>query len=281
MAGIDIFVVGVFAASVLAGLLGSLVGLGGGVLIVPLLTLAFGLDIRLAIGASIVSVIATSSGAAAAYVRDHLTNIRVGMLLELATSIGAVTGAFVAVYLNARLLFILFGVILLFSILPTIKKLGEDIPLNVVPDKLSRRLKLASTYPDRRTGTVIAYDVTHVPAGFGMMFIAGVVSGLLGIGSGALKVLAMDTAMRLPMKVSSATSNFMIGVTAAASAGIYFWRGDVVPLIAAPVALGVLVGATLGAKLLVRFSNQAVRLVFLPVLALVSVEMLLRGVGIA
>lgn len=281
MAGIDLFVLGVFAASVLAGLLGSLVGLGGGVLIVPLLTLAFGLDIRLAIGASIVSVIATSSGAAAAYVRDHLTNIRVGMMLELATSVGAVTGAFVAVYLNARLLFILFGVILLFSVLPTIKKLGEDIPLNVVPDKLSRRLKLASTYPDRRSGTVIAYDVTHVPAGFGMMFIAGVVSGLLGIGSGALKVLAMDTAMRLPMKVSSATSNFMIGVTAAASAGIYFWRGDVVPLIAAPVALGVLVGATLGAKLLVRFSNQAVRLVFLPVLALVSVEMLLRGIGIA
>ena len=281
MHGIDLFVLGIFLAAVTAGLLGSLVGLGGGVLIVPLLTIGFGLNIRLAIGASIVSVIATSSGAAAAYVRDHLTNVRVGMLLELATSIGAVTGAFVAAYLNAKVLFILFGVILLFSILPTVKKLGEDIPQGVVPDRLARRFQLASIYPDRATGTMVAYQATNVPTGFGLMYVAGVVSGLLGIGSGALKVLAMDTAMRLPMKVSTATSNFMIGVTAAASAGIYFWRGDVVPLIAAPVALGVLVGATLGAKLLVRFSNKTVRMVFLPVLALVAIEMLLRGLGVA
>ena len=281
MHGIDLFVVGIFLAAVVAGLLGSLIGLGGGVLIVPLLTIGFSLNIRLAIGASIVSVIATSSGAAAAYVRDHLTNVRVGMLLELATSIGAVTGALIAAYLNARVLFILFGCILLFSVLPTIKKLGEDIPKGVVPDRLSRRFHLGSVYPDRASGTLVAYDVTSVPTGFGLMYVAGVVSGLLGIGSGALKVLAMDTAMRLPMKVSSATSNFMIGVTAAASSGIYFWRGDVVPLIAAPVALGVLVGATIGAKLLVRFTNKMVRLVFLPVLALVAIEMLLRGLGVA
>ncbi|HUY99227.1 MAG TPA: sulfite exporter TauE/SafE family protein [Thermomicrobiaceae bacterium] len=281
MHGIDLFVVGIFLAAVAAGLLGSLVGLGGGVLIVPLLTIGFGLNIRLAIGASIVSVIATSSGAAAAYVRDHLTNVRVGMMLELATSIGAVTGAFVAVYLNSRVLFVLFGVILLFSVLPTIKKLGEDLPQGVVPDRLSLRFRLASVYPDRATGKLVAYQATNVPTGFGLMYVAGVVSGLLGIGSGALKVLAMDTAMRLPMKVSTATSNFMIGVTAAASAGIYFWRGDVVPLIAAPVALGVLVGATVGAKLLVRFSNNTVRLVFVPVLALVAIEMLLRGLGVA
>jgi len=280
MGGIDLFILEMFMAAVFAGLIGSLVGLGGGVLIVPLLTIGFGLDIRLAIGASIVSVIATSSGAAAAYVRDHLTNVRVGMLLELATSVGAVTGALVAVYLNARVLFILFGIILLFSIVPMIKKLGENVPGDVVSDRAAARLKLASTYPDRASGGAIAYNVTNVPLGFGMMYVAGIVSGLLGIGSGALKVLAMDTAMRLPMKVSSATSNFMIGVTAAASAGIYFWRGDVIPTIAAPVALGILIGATAGAKLLVRFQNQTVRKLFLPVLAAVALEMLLRGVGV-
>lgn len=281
MNGIDLFVVGIFLASVGAGLLGSLIGLGGGVLIVPLLTIGFHLNIRLAIGASIVCVIATSSGAAAAYVRDHLTNVRVGMMLELATSVGAVTGALVAAYLSATVLFILFGVILLFSILPTVKKLGEDVPMGVENSGLAARMQLASTYPDRATGKMIPYNVTSVPLGFGMMYIAGIVSGLLGIGSGALKVLAMDTAMRLPMKVSSATSNFMIGVTAAASAGIYFWRGDVLPLVAAPVALGVLLGATLGAKMLVRFSNQTVRKIFLPVLAVVAIEMFLRGLGVA
>jgi uncharacterized membrane protein YfcA len=275
-----LFITAIFVGAFAAGLLGSLVGLGGGILIVPLLTIGFGIDIRLAIGASIVCVIATSSGAAAAYVRDHLTNVRVGMVLELATSVGALTGALVAKYFNQQALFLLFGGILLFSVLPTIKKLGEDVPKGVADDRLSRRLRLASTYPDRVHKTWIPYQVTHVPAGFGMMYIAGVVSGLLGIGSGALKVLAMDTAMRLPMKVSSATSNFMIGVTAAASAGVYFWRGFVVPSIAAPVALGVLLGATLGARLLVRFRNTTVRRIFLPVLLLVGIEMLLRGVGI-
>jgi uncharacterized membrane protein YfcA len=280
MGGIDLFVLEIFVAAIMAGLIGSLVGLGGGVLIVPLLTIAFGLDIRLAIGASIVSVIATSSGAAAAYVRDHLTNVRVGMMLELATSVGAVTGALVAAYLNARVLFFLFGIILILSILPTIKKLGENVSTGVINDRIASRLKLASSYPDRSSGTMVAYSVTNVPVGFGMMYIAGVVSGLLGIGSGALKVLAMDTAMHLPMKVSSATSNFMIGVTAAASAGIYFWRGDVIPVIAAPVALGVLIGAMVGAKMLVRFRNQTVRKLFLPVLAAVAIEMFLRGLGV-
>jgi uncharacterized protein len=280
MGGIDLFILEIFVAAIMAGLIGSFVGLGGGVLIVPLLTIAFGLDIRLAIGASIVSVIATSSGAAAAYVRDHLTNVRVGMMLELATSVGAVTGALVAAYLNARVLFFLFGIILILSILPTIKKLGENVSTGVINDGIASRLKLASTYPDRSSGTMVAYSVTNVPVGFGMMYIAGVVSGLLGIGSGALKVLAMDTAMHLPMKVSSATSNFMIGVTAAASAGIYFWRGDVIPIIAAQVALGVLIGAMVGAKMLVRFRNQTVRKLFLPVLAAVAIEMFLRGLGV-
>ncbi len=274
------FLVTLFAAAAAAGLLGSLVGLGGGVLIVPLLTIGFGLDIRLAIGASIVSVIATSSGAAAAYVRDHLTNVRVGILLELATSLGGLTGALVATYLAAPTLYVLFGLILFASILPTVQKWGEDLPVGVRDDWLAARLRLASCYPDRARGTWVPYHVTRVPLGFAMMYAAGLVSGLLGIGSGALKVLAMDTAMRLPMKVSTATSNFMIGVTAAASAGVYFWRGYVTPSLAAPVALGVLVGATLGARLLARVSNVTLRRVFLPVLAVLAGEMLLRGVGV-
>jgi len=281
MLGVELFLLVVFVAAVAAGLVGSLVGLGGGIFIVPLLTIGFGVDIRLAIGASIVSVIATSSGAAAAYVRDHLTNIRVGMLLELATTAGALTGAYVAAYINVKILFYLFGVILLLSILPLVKKLREELPQGVEDDAIASRLRLASSYPDQSMGRWVTYGVTGVPRGFGMMYVAGVVSGLLGIGSGALKVLAMDMAMRLPMKVSSATSNFMIGVTAAASAGIYFWRGDVVALIAAPVALGVLAGATIGARLLVRFDNTTVRLIFLPAVAAVSVEMLLRGLGVA
>lgn len=281
MAGIELFLLGIFVAAFAAGLLGSLVGVGGGILIVPLLTIGFGLPIEFAIGASIVSVIATSSGAAAAYVRDHLTNVRVGMLLELATTTGAVTGAVVGGYLNPKVLFFLFGFVLLFSLVPMVRKLGEDEPVGVENDALAERLSLASAYPDRLHNRWVPYRVTRVPLGFVMMYVAGVVSGLLGIGSGALKVLAMDSAMRLPIKVSSATSNFMIGVTAAASAGIYFWRGDVLPVIAAPVALGVLVGATVGARLLVRFQNQTVRALFMLVLAAVSVEMLLRGAGVA
>jgi len=277
MLGTERFVLELFGAAVGAGLLGSLSGLGGGVLIVPLLTVGFGMDIRPAVGASIVAVIATSSGAAASYVRDHLTNLRVGVLLELATSLGAFTGALLAPHVHTRVLFILFGLVLLFSILPTAGRLTEELPRDVAPDPLASRLRLGSTYPDYPSGRMVNYEVSRVPVGFGMMYIAGVISGLLGIGSGALKVLAMDAAMRLPMKVSTATSNFMIGVTAAASAGIYFWRGEVPPLVAGPVALGALVGATVGARLLTGFSNRTVRWIFLPVLALVAVQMLARG----
>ncbi|HET7092305.1 MAG TPA: sulfite exporter TauE/SafE family protein [Thermomicrobiales bacterium] len=280
MLDVDMFVLALLAASIAAGLFGAIAGLGGGVLLVPLLTVGFGLPIHLAIGASIVSVIATSSAAAAAYVRDHLTNVRVAMALEVATSLGAVSGALIAPYLPVRLLYLLFGVILLASLAPTLAKLGEGAPTGAASDPLARRLRLSGRYFDQAEGRVVAYDVDRVPLGFGLMYIAGVTSGLLGIGSGALKVLALDTAMRLPIKVSSATSNFMIGVTAAASAGIYFWRGDVVPLIAAPVALGVLIGASAGARLLPRFHGRTVRWVFLAALAAVAVEMLLRGLGV-
>ncbi|HEY7270549.1 MAG TPA: sulfite exporter TauE/SafE family protein, partial [Dehalococcoidia bacterium] len=269
-----------FVAAVGAGLLGALVGVGGGIMIVPLLTLVFGFNIHIAIGASIVSVIATSSGAAAAYVRDHLTNIRVGMFLELATTGGAVSGAVVAGLVNSQVLFLLFGAILLVSLLPMVSRLREHVEGSLENDRLAEVFQLGSTYPESH-GRQVAYGVRRVPAGFCLMYVAGLVSGLLGIGSGALKVLAMDTAMGLPIKVSSATSNFMIGVTAAASAGIYFWRGDVTPLVAGPVAVGVLIGATLGARFLVTFRSETIRFLFIAVLAVVSVEMLLRGVGVA
>ena len=271
----------IFVGSIMAGLLGSLVGLGGGVLIVPLLTIAFGLPIYFAIGASIISVIATSSGAAAAYVRDHLTNLRVGMFLELGTTTGAITGAFLAGLFAPNLLFVLFGVILLISAVPLVFKIGEELPQGVKNDRLANWLGLSSTYPDQRLGRQIPYQVTRTPLGLVMMYVAGIISGLLGIGSGTFKVLALDTAMRLPMKVSTTTSNFMIGVTAAASAGIYFSRGDVPPLLAAPVALGVLLGAFLGSRMLTRLSNKTLRLIFLPVMAIIALEMVLRGLGIA
>jgi uncharacterized membrane protein YfcA/uncharacterized membrane protein len=270
----------IFGGSIAAGVLGSLVGLGGGVLIVPLLTLAFGLPIFFAIGASIVSVIATSSGAAAAYVRDHLTNLRVGMFLELGTTTGAITGAFLAGLIVPNLLFVIFGIILLISAVPLIFKIGEELPRGVKNDRLASWLRLSGSYPDQRMGRQVSYQVTRTPLGMAMMYVAGIISGLLGIGSGSFKVLAMDTAMRLPMKVSTTTSNFMIGVTAAASAGIYFSRGDIPPLIAAPVALGVLLGAFIGSRLLVRLSNKTVRLIFLPVMAIIAIQMVMRGLGI-
>lgn len=270
----------IFMGAIAAGLLGSLVGLGGGVLIVPLLTLAFGFPIYFAIGASIISVIATSSGAAAAYVRDHLTNLRVGMFLELATTTGAICGAFVAGLLAPGILAVIFGVILLISAAPILFKLGEELPKGVKNDSWANWLHLASSYPDQHLGREVSYEVTRTPLGMGMMYIAGLISGLLGIGSGTLKVLALDTIMRLPMKVSTTTSNFMIGVTAAASAGIYFSRGDIPPMIAAPVALGILIGALAGARLLLHLSNRTLRFIFLPVIVAAAVEMVLHGLGV-
>ena len=272
--------VGIFAISVLAGVIGALAGVGGGILVIPALTMLFGVDIRLAIGASIVSVIATSSGAAAAYVRDRMTDMRIGMFLELATTTGAVVGATLAAIVTSSFLFVLLGIVLLFSAVQQVMRLGEELPPSVAASPLAARFRLVGAYPDRRLGRDVPYAAQRVPLGFAMMGLAGLVSGLLGIGSGALKVLAMDGAMRLPMKVSSATSNFMIGVTAAASAGIYLGRGDVDPTIAAPVALGVLAGATIGARVLPHLSNRHVRLIFLPVLVVIGLQTLARGFGI-
>jgi uncharacterized membrane protein YfcA len=267
-----------FAISVVAGLLGSLLGLGGGIIVVPALTLLMHLDIRYAVGASIVSVIATSSGAAAAYVREHMTNLRVAMLLEIATTTGALSGAYLAGLVSQRWLFVIFGVMLAYSAVMMLRKReaisGDGIP----PDRLADKLRLHDAYFDEAAGMTITYRVTRTPIGFALMYCAGVVSGLLGIGSGSLKVPAMDLAMRLPIKVSTATSNFMIGVTAAASAGVYFARGDIDPFVAAPVAAGVLLGATGGSRLLSRIQSSTIRVMFVVVLLFISLEMIYKGV---
>ncbi|WP_371873904.1 sulfite exporter TauE/SafE family protein [Dictyobacter arantiisoli] len=270
----------IFLGSLLAGLIGALVGLGGGIMVVPMLTIIFGFPISFAIGVSIISVIATSSGAAIAYVRDRLTNIRIGMFLELGTTLGAVSGAFVAGLLAPNLLGVIFGFILIISAVPLVFKIGEEFPQRVHNDRWATALHLASSYPDRTAGREVAYQVRRTPFGLAMMYLAGLISGLLGIGSGTFKVVAMDTIMSLPLKVSTTTSNLMIGVTAAASAGIYFSRGDIPPLVAGPVALGVLAGALLGARLLLYMSNRILRVIFVPVILISALEMILHGLGI-
>ncbi len=272
------FFIAAFAISLAAGLLGSLLGLGGGIIVIPALTLLLGVDIRYAIGASIVAVIATSSGAAAAYVRERMTNLRVAMFLEIATTAGALSGAYLAGVISARWLYIIFGVIMGYSAIAMFRKRKQSLRADVLPDALADRLRLHASYYDEAAQEEIAYNVTRPKLGLGLMYVAGVVSGLLGIGSGALKVPAMDLAMRLPIKVSTATSNFMIGVTAAASAGVYFARGDINPFIAAPVATGVLGGATAGSRLLGRIDSAAIRTIFVVVLLWVSAQMLLKGV---
>jgi len=273
-----IFTFIIFLISILAGLLGSLLGLGGGIIVVPALTLLFHIDMRFAVGASIVSVIATSSGAAAAYVREHMTNLRVAMLLETATASGALTGAFLAGHVNPRWLFVLFGLILAYSALAMFQKRHHLHTESAPPDPLADHLRLHGEYFDQAINQTIVYKVTHTKIGLGLMYIAGIVSGLLGIGSGSLKVPAMDLAMGLPIKVSTATSNFMIGVTAAASAGVYFARGDINPFIAAPVSAGVLIGATAGSRVLPRLHSKTVRLLFVLVLLYISSEMLRKGI---
>jgi uncharacterized protein len=255
-------------------LLGSLTGLGGGVIIVPLLTLVFHVDIRYAIGASLVSVIATSSGAAAAYLKEGFSNIRVGMFLEVATTTGALCGAFLATRIPTAAIAIIFGVVLLYSAWTSVKP-EKALPIHDRTDRIAQRLGLDGTYP--ADGRLVAYHVHRVPLGFGLMYVAGALSGLLGIGSGAVKVLAMDRAMSIPFKVSTTTSNFMIGVTAAASAGIYLHRGYIDPGLSMPVMLGVLVGALLGARILPGAKVRTLRVVFGVAIAAVAIEMIFKA----
>lgn len=259
-----------------AGFLGALTGLGGGVVIVPMLSLLFGVDIRYAIGASLVSVIATSSGAAAAYVKEGYSNIRIGMFLEIATTVGAIAGAFLAHSVSTGVIAVIFGLVLVYSAIASLRP-PKDKNSSQEKDKFASLLKMNGSYPTQEGE--VEYNVYNVPQGFSLMFVAGALSGLLGIGSGAAKVLAMDRMMKIPFKVSTTTSNFMIGVTAAASAGVYLSRGYIDPGIAMPVMLGVLMGSVTGAKVLVHVRTRWLRAVFSIVIFVLAVEMIYNGLN--
>ncbi len=270
-----IFTLILLIGSYAAGLLGSLTGLGGGFIIIPLATLLLNVDIHYAIGASLVSVIATSSGSAAAFVKEGITNMRLGMFLEIATTAGAMCGAIVAVYIPTHYIAVLFGVILIVSAILSLQKKAMNV--NRAPSPLAEKLKLNSSYPG--PNGPIAYSVTRVGGGFAMMIFAGLISGLLGIGSGALKVIAMDNIMRIPFKVSTTTSNFMIGVTASASAVVYLQRGYINPGLSMPVVIGVLAGAFTGSKILVNSSSSKwLRLIFAVVISAIALQMIYHGV---
>ncbi len=271
-----LFTLTVAGISLFAGLLGSLVGVGGGIIVVPALSLLLGVDIRHAIAASIISVIATSSGAASSYVREHITNIRLAMLLEIATAAGALTGAFLATVVSGRGLFLLFGVVLCYTAWSMLRK-KSAAARPAPPDPWADKLRLHGEYYDQALGQKVTYRIARTKLGLAVSYVAGTVSGLLGIGGGVLKVPVMNLAMGVPIKVCTATSNFMIGVTAAASAAVYFMRGDVQPFVAAPVAVGVLLGAKVGAKLLSRLKNNSIKLIFVTVLLVSAAQMLLKG----
>lgn len=274
---IEVFSIILLLGAIFAGLIGSLTGLGGGVIVIPLLTLGFGVDMRYAIGAALVTSIATSSGAAAAYIKEGITNVRIGMFLEIATTTGAVIGAIVAMYLDKMYIAIIFGIVLIFSAIRSVYKKDENIDHSLPGDKWGEKLKLNGSYPTKE-GKVEHYNVHNVAGGYSLMTLAGVLSGLLGIGSGALKVLAMDTAMKIPFKVSTTTSNFMVGVTAAASAVVYLQRGYIDPGLAMPIVVGVLIGAFFGSKILPRTNVKKLRLLFSIVIFLLAISMMYNGI---
>ncbi len=276
------FGIWLFAVSLGASALGGMLGMAGGIFIVPILTMFGGVGIHTAIAASIVSVIACSCGSAAPFLKGRLTNIRLAIVLETATTLGALTGVFLVGVLSESFLYFLFAVILALSAQQMLARRSEPAQGAPVDDARAWAsiLRVHSSYPDRDGGHDIAYRVRRLPLGMAFMYGAGVISALLGIGSGVLKIPAMDSALRLPIKVSSATSNFMIGVTAAASAGAYFVRGDIVPAIAGPVALGSVLGALLGARILMAVSNERIRVLFVVVLVLLALQMLLSAFGI-
>jgi uncharacterized protein len=268
------------AAGFGGGVIGAISGLGGGVVLVPFLTLYLKIPIDAAIAASIVSIIATSSGAGAVYVKDRITNVRIAMFLELFTASGALVGAgLVAGHVSAPVLEILFALVLLVSLLPVFAKFGEELPPPMPNDRLAGWLRLSGEYHDKKLIRDVHYNVTGVPAASFIMFLAGLISGTLGIGAGVVKVLAQEIAMKLPTKVSTATSNFMIGVTAAAGAGVYLRRGMVLPYLVVPVAIGVVLGALAGTLLMERMSNMLIRKIFALAMGVIGTQMLLRGIG--
>ena len=270
----------ILLVSVFAGFVGALFGLGGGILIIPFLTLVEGVPVPLAVGASIVSVVATSSSSAATYVRDHLTNIRLGMFLEIGAVAGAITGAVVAVFLTASALFILFGVLLLYTTGVMIRGRKVDFPSGAKADSPSRSLGLSGEYEELSRKEVVKYEVTRTPLTLLIIYFGGIVAGLLGIGGGTINVPTMNLISKIPMKVASATSNFMIGVTAAASSTVYLFRGDVTPLLTAPLIVGVAGGAIIGTRVLKISPPTRVKIAFGLLLAVISVLMILKGLNL-
>ncbi|UXC63710.1 sulfite exporter TauE/SafE family protein [Ligilactobacillus agilis] len=274
---LTMLLVGIFA-----GTMGAILGIGGGMIITPIVTLALGLDIKYAIGASIIAVIATSSGATIAYLKDYVLNLRVAMFLEIATTIGAIVGALLTGYFNGNILYFLFGALLVFSSWNMYRKLrlGKEVLKRANPDKLATKFKLNSSYYDKNLNQQIDYQVENIPLGLSIMFGAGLASGMLGIGSGAFKVMAMDNAMKMPLKPSSATSNLMMGVTAAASATVYFFNGAIKPEIAVPLALGILGGAALGSRIMPHLPAKVIRMIFIPILLYLGLQMILKACGV-
>jgi uncharacterized membrane protein YfcA len=270
----EVFTLIIFSGAIIAGLIGSLTGLGGGIIIIPLLTLGLGVDIQYAIGAALISVIATSSGSAITFFKQGITNLRIGILLEVATTIGAIAGAFLTAVIPANAIAVMFGILLVFSSVFSLIRKSENKP----PQESgywAHTLKLEGSYTDN--GRNVFYTVRNILGGFFMMTFAGIMSGLLGIGSGALKVMAMDNIMGMPFKVSTTTSSFMIGVTAVASVVIYLQRGYIVPSIAAPVMLGVLIGAITGAKTLKNAKTQTLKLLFTLIVGIIAMQMIYKG----
>ncbi|GET11714.1 permease [Ligilactobacillus agilis] len=274
---LTMLLVGIFA-----GTMGAILGIGGGMIITPIVTLALGLDIKYAIGASIIAVIATSSGATIAYLKDDVLNLRVAMFLEIATTIGAIVGALLTGYFNGNILYFFFGALLVFSSWNMYRKLrlGKEVLKQANPDKLATKFKLNSSYYDKNLNQQIDYQVENIPLGLSIMFGAGLASGMLGIGSGAFKVMAMDNAMKMPLKPSSATSNLMMGVTAAASATVYFFNGAIKPEIAVPLALGILGGAALGSRIMPHLPAKVIRMIFIPILLYLGLQMILKACGV-
>ncbi len=276
-----LWILKVAVVSFAGGVVGSIIGIGGGIIIVPILVLVLGVPIQDAIGANIISVIAVSCGAGSVYVRNRITNVRIAMFLEVFTAAGAIVGAGVLAPLaNSQILSILFGFTLLVALIPVLAKIAKELPEGIQNDRMANFLRLNSSYYDKRLERKVSYNVTGVPPSTGIMFLAGAFSGLLGIGGGVLNVVAQELSMKIPTKVSTATSNFMIGVTAASGAGIYLGRGMVTPYLVVPVASAVMVGAFIGTRLMARMSNIRVRQVFAVVLAIIGVKMVLRGFGI-
>lgn len=268
---------------IFAGIMGSILGIGGGMIVTPIVTLAMGLDIKYAIGASIIAVIATSSGSTIAFLKDDVLNLRVAMFLEIATTIGAIIGALLTGVFDPMILYILFGSLLVFSSWNMYRKMrsGQEVLQHVTADKWAEKFNLNSSYYDKNTKQQVDYQVENVPGGFLIMLGAGLASGMLGIGSGAFKVMAMDGAMKMPLKPSSATSNLMMGVTAAASATVYFFNGSIRPDLAVPLALGILGGSTIGTRIMQVLPSKIIRLIFIPILLYLGLQMILKGFGVA